>query len=41
MLHRKPQVSLFPLAVIAALAVSIIVTLGSLAEAVARMESFL
>jgi|GEM_PF-4086098 hypothetical protein len=41
MFHRKPQIPLYPLAVIAALALSVLVTLGSLAEAVSRMESFL
>ena len=41
MLNRKPRISLFPLAVITALALSVLVTLGSLAEAVAGMESFL
>jgi hypothetical protein len=41
MLHRKPQTSLFPMAVIAALAVSVLITFGSLVEAIAGMESFL
>ena len=41
MLKHKPQLSLFPVAVIVALAMSLVVTFGSLFEAIGRAESFL
>jgi hypothetical protein len=41
MLKHKPQLSLYPVAVIVALVMSIMVTFGSLVEAIGRAESFL
>jgi hypothetical protein len=41
MLKFKPQNSLYPLAVIVALAMSVLVTFGSLVEAIGRVESYL
>jgi hypothetical protein len=41
MFHRKSQASFFPTAVVAALAVSVMVVVATLVEAVAGMETFI